>query len=86
VKKSLLIIALLALTGCSTVMTGYEATAVDAIKRADDQRLGLQVIGICSTPYSAVLRNPQVIPGVEALCLHGANTAPAALFDGVRPK
>lgn len=86
-KKTILICALMALAGCSTVMTGYEATAVKAVKAADDNQIMLWTVAACATPYSAAIRNPQVIPALKALCLpNGADAAPATMFDGAPAK
>lgn len=75
--------ALALLSGCSTVMTGYEAAAVKSIKAADDNQIMLWTVAACATPYSAAIRNPQVIPALKALCLpNGTDAAPATMFDG----
>lgn len=87
-KKLLLICCMLALAGCTTVaqqaLTGYEAAAVDAVKATNDRHIGLWTVAACATPYSAAIRNPQIIPALKALCLpNGAEAAPASMFDSV---
>lgn len=90
-KKVLLLLALAAMAGCTTVaqqaLTGYEASAIQGIKAADDRHIGLWTVAACATPYSAAIRNPQVIPALKALCLpNGADAAPASMFDAVPAK
>lgn len=83
--NKIILLALVALSGCSTVMTGYEATAIKSIKSADDNQIMLWTVAACATPYSAAIRNPQVVPALKALCLpNGADAAPATMFDGLK--
>lgn len=90
-KKVLLLLAIVALAGCTTVaqqaLSGYEASAIQGIKAADDRHIGLWTVAACATPYSAAIRNPQVIPALKALCLpNGVEASPATMFDGAPAK
>lgn len=85
-KKSLLIVAIgAALTGCAgyqQVLSGYETSAIKGIQAADDNTIRVWSAAACGTPYSAAIRNPQVIPALKVLCLPaGADSSPALLFE-----
>lgn len=62
---------LLALTGCAAwqqAITGAASAAAVSARAAEDQNIQMWVFNACATPYSAALRNPQVIPAMRALC------------------
>lgn len=86
-KKSLLIVALLALSGCAGMqqaLTGYESAAVAGAKASNDNLIAIWSTAACATPFSAAVRNPQIIPALKALCLPaGAGASPITLLDAV---
>lgn len=85
-KKSLLILTVLALSGCASLQQAadaYGSTAVDSAKRANDSLIAAWSTAACATPISAALRNPQVIPALRALCMPAVETAPSVLLDSI---
>lgn len=67
---SLLASALL-LTGCASIqqaIQGYGTVAVTGAHAAADTVVQAQKVAICDLPYSAIQRNPDMIPAVQALC------------------
>jgi len=88
--KQLIIIAALALTGCTTttaqLYSGYEQAAKKGIEAADDNNIKTLTDSICGVPYGAVIRNTQFIPVAKAACLPaGANSAPDSLLPTATP-
>jgi hypothetical protein len=76
------------LGGCAAVK-GYEAIAQDGVKQANDNALQVWAVAGCAMPYSAILRNPQVIPALQTLCTSGQGDptkllAPAAAASGAK--
>lgn len=69
----------LCLAGCTTttasIYKGLETQAVAGIKVFDDNALDTVKAILCGQPYSAIQRNPQYQPGVQALCGPLANTS-----------
>lgn len=89
-KKSLLITALaIALAGCASfqqAVTGYESAALAGAKASNDNIIAVWSVAACATPFSAAVRNPQIIPVLKALCLPaGAAASPITLLDAVPP-
>lgn len=86
-KKSLLIISLLALAGCAGMqqaLTGYESAAYAGAKASNDNIIQVWKVAACATPFSAAVRNPEIIPALKALCLPaGAAASPITLLDAV---
>lgn len=89
-KKSTLILCLLALTalsGCAgfqQALTGYEASAYAGAKASNDNIIQVWKVAACATPFSAAVRNPEIIPALKALCVPaGAAANPSALLDAV---
>lgn len=69
-KAAILILCLL-LAGCGSLnqaIRAYGTTAYEDAKQANDLRVDALKIGLCSTPYSAIQRNPEIKPAVLALC------------------
>jgi hypothetical protein len=94
VKKTLLFATLAAcaiasLSGCAgvaQVADGYATAAADGARAVEDRNLKVLAFGLCATPVSAVVRNPQVVPAIRSLCLPaGAGANPGALLDAVPP-
>lgn len=73
------------LSGCAGVqqaINASEASAVVNLRAAEDNNLKVLVFGICATPYSAIIRHPEIVPGVSALCLPNGNMSnPANLLN-----
>jgi uncharacterized protein YceK len=76
----LAILLLVGLAGCASIqqaINGYEAAAGVALRAAQDNAISVWTFTGCATPYSAVQRNPQILPALRALC------APLPMFDQV---
>ncbi len=74
-------------TGCAGVQQAInagEASAAVNLRAAEDNNLKVLVFGICATPYSAIIRHPEIVPGVGALCLPNGNLSnPANLLNAI---
>jgi hypothetical protein len=84
--KLLLIALLLCLTACSIqpAINGAAASLVTGIKAAEDANINLWKLNVCGTPYSAVIRHPEIVPAVKALCLpQGDEANPANLLNAI---
>lgn len=75
-KKTILIVSLLALTiavsGCASVqqaVDAYGAAAITGAQATNDTLIKANIVALCATPVSALVRNPQLVPAVRALCL-----------------
>ncbi len=81
------VLAIVNLSGCASVNQAYSAFGASALvsaQGAEDNVLATLKVGICATPYSAIVRHPEVVPGIEAMCLPGGQaTNPAALLTAV---
>lgn len=86
--KTLALLAALALTGCASwqqAINGYEAAGLTTIQSANDNAIHVWTAAACGTPLSAVIRNPQVIPALQALCLPaGAAASPTAMLEAAK--
>lgn len=70
-KKITILILAGALSGCGSLtqaIRAYGTTAYEDAKQANDLRVDALKIGLCSTPYSAIQRNPEIKPAVLATC------------------
>ena len=70
-KKIIVIILSVLLAGCGSLtqsIRAYGTVAHEDAKQANDLRVDALKIGLCSTPYSAIQRNPEIKPAVLALC------------------
>jgi len=80
--KGGIILMLAALAGCASVqqaVNGYAAAAAVSVRAAEDENIRVWTADACATPYSAALRNPQIIPAMRDLCGQlPAFSAPAA--------
>ncbi len=79
------------LIGCASVqqaMNGYEAAAGVSLRAAQDNAVAVWTFAGCATPYSAVLRNPQILPALRALCgpLPVFGQVPAAPAYAIPPR
>lgn len=79
--------AALALSGCASfqqALGGYQTAAVTGLQAANDNIIQAWSTAACATPFSAAVRNPQIIPALKVLCLpSGAEANPASLLDSV---
>lgn len=69
-KAGILVLSIM-LTGCGSFtqsIRAYGTVAYEDAKQANDLRVDSLKIGLCSTPYSAIQRNPEIKPAVLALC------------------
>ena len=86
-KIILIAVSALAMTACASVNQAYSAFGASALvsaQGAEDNALATLKVGLCASPYSAIVRHPEVVPGIEALCLPGGQaTNPAALLTAI---
>lgn len=84
-KALILSSIVISLSGCASVQQavhGYGAAAIVAIKAAEDDNIAFWKANACSTPLSAAIRHPEIIPALRALCLPGGAAAnPVGLLD-----
>jgi hypothetical protein len=83
-----LLIALL-MTGCSLQPTinAIEGAAAQSARAAEDQNLVVLKFALCATPYSAIIRHPDIAPAILALCLpQGAAANPASVLTEIPAK
>lgn len=87
-KRTLLISVLaLALTGCGSMIqavNAYGTVALSDAKAANDTIIAGWTITACATPYSAILRNPEIIPALQFLCAPAREVAPSSLLRAGR--
>lgn len=83
-KKSLLLLALVStLAGCGSMIqavNAYGTVAISDARAANDTIIAGWTVAACATPYSAILRNPEIIPALQVLCLPAREVAPSALL------
>lgn len=89
--KTLILIALgLTLSGCASQLQfvkGAQSAAAVSLRATEDLNLSGLVFGLCATPYSAIIRHPDLVPGIAALCLPGGNLSnPANLLSAIPAK
>lgn len=86
-KKLIVSILLIALSGCAGIqqgLTGYESAAYAGAKASNDNVIAVWKVAACATPFSAAVRNPDIIPALKVLCLPaGASASPITLLDAV---
>ena len=84
------IVAMVVLTGCANVQQAIgaaEASAVVSVRAAEDNNIKVWAANACGTPFSAAIRNPQIVPALRALCLPaGDQASPVMLLDAVTEK
>lgn len=82
-KKLFILLSALSLTGCAGLnqaIQAYGAVAVTNAKAANDTLIDGYKVGICALPFSAIQRNPEIIPAVRALCVPSGNSNAAELL------
>lgn len=84
-KRTILLLSVLALAGCASfqqAVDAYGTTAIASAKHANDTLIVAWSTAACATPISAALRNPQIIPALKALCVPAtSDTPPSSLLD-----
>ncbi len=87
IAAAIAIVVMSLLTGCAAqqaAVKGYENAALVGIRAAEDNNIAWWSANACGTPYSAAIRNPQIVPALRALCLPGGNaTNPSTLLDAI---
>jgi hypothetical protein len=75
------------MAGCASQLQAVKAvqeSAVVSLRAAEDNNLDRLHFEICATPFSALVRHPELVPGVGALCLpSGVLSNPANLLLGI---
>lgn len=75
-KKTIMILSLAMLaasvSGCASVqqaVDAYGAAAITGAQATNDTLIAANKVALCATPVSALLRHPELVPAVRALCL-----------------
>lgn len=86
-RKFLSVLALgFALAGCAGMQQAiqtYGGVAVTNARAANDTLIEGYKVGVCALPFSAVMRHPEMIPAIEALCLPRNDKVGAELLRAV---
>jgi len=86
-KLSLLLLCALAilLPGCASwqqAINGYEAAGLVSARAVNDNLVTVEITALCATPYSAVLRHPELWEVLPKLCAAGAReNTPSTLLS-----
>jgi hypothetical protein len=86
-KSTIMLLLLEMLVGCAQpMMNGYEQKAIAAVKSAEDNNIKMWTANACGTPFSAAIRNPEIVPALRELCLPGGDRSnPSSLLDAIAP-
>lgn len=81
----------LSLSGCASLNQAYSAygqAELVAMQGADDNVIRTWATAACATPYSAIIRNPEIAPALQSLCIpNGAVASPVQLLQNLpQPK
>jgi len=71
-NKLLIIATCMALSGCAGVsqaVQAYGGVAVTNARAANDTLIDAYKVGMCALPLSAIVRHPEIVPAIRALCL-----------------
>jgi uncharacterized protein YceK len=90
--KDIIIIALALclmylLTGCAStqqVVKAATGAVVVNIRAIEDNNIDLWKLNVCGTPFSAIMRHPEITRGIEAICLPEGGVDPTALLNKVK--
>jgi hypothetical protein len=88
-KIILALIALISvsLTGCASLnqaYSAYGASSLVGVQGAEDNVIKTWTVAACSTPLDAAIRNPQIVPALQALCIPGGSqSSPASLLTKI---
>jgi len=85
----LLALPLAILPGCASwqqAINGYESAALVSARAVNDNLVAVEVTALCATPYSAVLRHPELWEVLPKLCAAGSreNTPSTLLTLGAK--
>jgi len=81
VKTLIITLLALILSACASwqqAVSGFGAAALVSIRAAEDENIKVWTANACGTPYSAAVRNSQIIPALKVLC------TPSVLLDAVK--
>jgi hypothetical protein len=76
--KTIVAILLLTMSGCASwqqALNGYESAALVSARAANDNILNVSITAICATPYSALIRHPELWEILPKLCGGGMKDA-----------
>lgn len=87
----LLIAVLLSLTlsGCASyiqAVDGYAASAATSAQAGADLNLKRLKFGLCATPVSALVRNPEFAGAIRELCISSSDTSVEDVLSAVEVK
>jgi hypothetical protein len=84
--KRLIVFAAVALSGClpQAAIQGYEAAAINTLRAAEDHNIILWTANVCGTPLSAMIRHPEIVPAIKALCLPHGGDSIDTLLDAIK--
>jgi len=77
-KKVITTLLCALLSGCAgfqQAVTGYQSAAATSMTAAEDNLIRAWVFQACATPYSAILRHPEIAPALVALCRSVGDTS-----------
>ena len=85
----LLALTLASFPGCASwqqAINGYESAGMVSARAFNDNLIATEITALCATPYSAVLRHPEIWDALPKLCASGAreNTPLTLLTLGVK--
>jgi len=78
-KSAAILAAVLALPGCAAVQTA-ENQVVQSARAANDNAIQVWATAGCGLPLSAIIRHPEVVPALRALCLPAGQQGDASVL------
>jgi hypothetical protein len=79
VHSLLIALAIVSISGCQSMNQAYSVFGQNALKDSagfEDNAIGTWRAAACGTPFSAVVRNPDIQPALGTLCkTNSANTS-----------
>lgn len=85
-KTAIILCAPMLLMACASfqqAVSGYNASAVVTVQTTDDNAIKIWTEAACATPVGAVIRHPEIVAGVKAICLPGGSTNAGTLLDAI---
>jgi hypothetical protein len=85
-KNGIICGVILCLSGCAGMQQAvqtYGSVAVTNARAANDTMIEGYKVGVCALPFSTVMRHPEIIPAIEALCLPRGDRIGAELLRTV---
>ena len=77
-------LAALPMQGCPNyvpTIKGYAEAGAQTARDVEDLNLARLKFGLCATPFSAVLRNPEFAGALKDLCIGSSNTTVEELLN-----